>query len=241
MSYDNGCHLASCFHLDPADYEVVAPLVAPPSCRLVVPAGCRIASCCPLIAPPSFCRLSRCLSTHRPLVILSSCCAASHCLVAPAGYHIIISCRPPVAPPSRPLIVLAGCCVASPCAALWLLHRLSSSSHFAALLLSCCASWLWHCLSSPFHRTTLSSTRRASLLSHCLSSSSCDAWRHSLVLSSRQLVVALPLDAPPSRCLVVSLCHLLLSRCISWLSSHHLLSSSCCTALLSCSVAATKR
>jgi hypothetical protein len=52
-----------------------------------------------------------------------------------------------------------------------------------------------------------------------------------LVLSSRRLVVALPLDAPPSRCLVVSLCRLSLSRRTSWLSHHHLSSSSRYTAL----------
>ena len=54
-----------------------------------------------------------------------------------------------------------------------------------------------------------------------------------LVLSSRRLVVASPLDAPPSRRLVVSSCHLLLSLCTSWLSGRHLLSSSRCNTLLS--------
>ena len=48
---------------------------------------------------------------------------------------------------------------------------------------------------------------------------------------SRPLVA--PLDAPPSRCLVVLLCSLLLSCCASWLSRHHLLWSSRCTALSS--------
>ena len=101
------------------------PLVAPPSRQLVAPACCCITSPRPLVAPrtalSSSCRagwLLRRFSTRRPLVVLSSCCAASRCLVAPAGCRAIISCRPLVAPPSRPLIVLAGCCVACPCASL---------------------------------------------------------------------------------------------------------------------------
>ena len=183
--------VASQFRLNPKDYEVVLPLVAPPWCRLVMPAGCHIVSCHPLIAPPSFrlvapagcciascrplsalpsCRLAaqvgcgiasrrplvappsrqlvapaccriasprplvapraalsssrraswllRRLSTRRPLVVSSSLCTASRCLIAPAGCCFIISCPPLVAPPSRPLIVLAGCCVVCPCAAL---------------------------------------------------------------------------------------------------------------------------
>jgi hypothetical protein len=39
----------------------------------------------------------------------------------------------------------------------------------------------------------------------------------------------LPLDAPPSRRLVVTSCRLSLSRRASWLSHHHLSSSSRCT------------
>jgi hypothetical protein len=66
----------------------------------------------PLVALAGCCFASRCAA------ISSSHCAASCCLVAPAGCYAIISCRPLVAPPSRPLIVLAGCCVACPCAAL---------------------------------------------------------------------------------------------------------------------------
>jgi hypothetical protein len=42
---------ASQFRLDGKDYKVVSPLVALPWCPLVMPAGCRIASCRPLIAP----------------------------------------------------------------------------------------------------------------------------------------------------------------------------------------------
>ena len=110
--------------------------------------------------------LLRPLSTCHPLVVSSSCCAASRCLVAPAGCHIIISRRPLVTPPSRSLIVLAGCCVASPCAALWLSHHLLSSSHCAAL-------------SSYFRAVALP----LAVLS----------LRRPLIISSRQLVVASPL------------------------------------------------
>jgi hypothetical protein len=114
-----------------------------------------------------------------------------------------------------------------------LLHHLSLCSHCAALLSSCHASWLSHCLSPSSRCATLSSTRHASLLSHHLSSSSRCAPCHPLVLSSRRLVVASPLDAPPSCRLIASSCHLSLSRRTSWLLHHHLLSSSCCTALSS--------
>jgi hypothetical protein len=111
-SYDHGRHLGSRFCLDPKDYEVVSLLVMPPSCRLVLPAGCRIAYRCPLIA-------------------LSSCC-----LVAPTGCHIA-SCRSLFATPSRQLVMPACCCITSPHPLVvphtallssrragWLLHRL---------------------------------------------------------------------------------------------------------------------
>ncbi len=52
-SYNHGCHLANRFRLNPGEYEVVLPLVVPPWCRLIMPAGCRIVSCRPLIVPPS--------------------------------------------------------------------------------------------------------------------------------------------------------------------------------------------
>ena len=106
------------------------PLVVPPSCQLVAPGCCRIASPRPLVVPRATLSSSRragwllhCLLPCRPLVILLSCCATSCCLVAPAGCRAIISCRSLIALPSRPLIMLAGCCVACPCAAL------SSSFH----------------------------------------------------------------------------------------------------------------
>ena len=114
-----------------------------------------------------------------------------------------------------------------------LLHRLSSSPHCSALSSSCPASWLSHCLSPSFGCATLLSTRRTSLLSHRLSSSSRCAPRRPLVLLLRRLVVASPLDAPPSCRLVVSLPCLSLPCRASWLSRHHLLPSSRCTALSS--------
>jgi hypothetical protein len=83
-SYNYGRHLASQFHLDPEDYEVVSPLVAPPSRRLVVPAGCLNDSCCPLSSHcadlSSSCRaswLSHCLSpSSHCATLLSSCCTS---------------------------------------------------------------------------------------------------------------------------------------------------------------------
>ena len=52
-------------------------------------------------------------------------------------------------------------------------------------------------------------------------------------LEPNNFEVVSPIDAPHSRRLVVSSCRLSLSRCASWLSRHHLSSSSCCTALSS--------
>jgi hypothetical protein len=100
-------------------------------------------------------------------------------------------------------------------------------------LSSCRASWFLHCLSPSSRCTTLASTHRASLLSHRLFLSSRCAPRRPLILSLRRLVVASPLDAPPYHRLIVLPCRLSLSRRISWLSRHHLLSSSRCTALSS--------
>ena len=96
------------------------------SCQLVA-TSYRITSPHPLVAHRTALSSSRHagwllrrLSACSPLVILSSRCATSRCLVAPAGCRAIISWRTLVAPPSRPLIliVLAGCCFACPCAAL---------------------------------------------------------------------------------------------------------------------------
>ena len=104
---------------------------------------------------------------------------------------------------------------------------------YSALLSSCRASWFLHCLSPSSRCTTLASTHRPSLLSHRLFLSSRCAPRRPLILSLRRLVVASPLDAPPYHRLIVLPCRLSLSRRISWLSRHHLLSSSRCTALSS--------
>ena len=281
-SYNHAPHLASQFRLDPEDHEIVSPLVPPPSCHLIMPAGCRITSGRPLIAPPS-CRL----------VAPTGCCIASHChlvvppsgpLVAPTCCHIASPC-PLVAPPTCPFVVLTGCCIASQSVALMisrhlvmqplivLLHQhqlvVASSS---LVVLSCtsllsfhCAGWLLccpslrclqgvasplvilllhhplvvlffvlvHCLLLSSLCTTLLSSRRASLLSHFLSSPSCCPSPCPLVLSLCRLVVALPLDASPSCCLVVSSCRLSLSCCASWMLHHHLSLSSRCTALSS--------
>ena len=71
----------------PKDYEVVSPLVAPPWCCLVMPAGCHIASCRPLATLSSSCRASWLL--HR-LSLPSSHCAAllSSCRVSLLSHHL---------------------------------------------------------------------------------------------------------------------------------------------------------
>ena len=110
-SYNHGCHLANRFCLDPDEYEVVLPLVAPPWCHLVVSAGCRIFSCRPLIVPPSRQLISPAgcrIASHRSLIALPSCR-----LVVPAGCRIA-SRRPLIAPSSRQLVAPACCRIASP-------------------------------------------------------------------------------------------------------------------------------
>jgi len=100
-SYDHGHHLASRFRLDTEDYKVVSPLFAPPSCHLVVPAGCCIASC--RLVARAGCRIA----SHHPLVV-----SASLPLIVPVCCHIA-SPRPLVVPPTRPLVTPTGCCIAS--------------------------------------------------------------------------------------------------------------------------------
>jgi hypothetical protein len=89
---------------------VALPLAVLSLCQPLVnssSAYCRMASPRPLIVPhtalSSFRRagwlLHRLLMCH-PFIVLSSCRAASRCLVAPAGCRAIISCRPLVALPS---------------------------------------------------------------------------------------------------------------------------------------------
>ena len=129
-----------------------------------------------------------CLSSRRPGVVLS--------------FQLVVA-LPLVILSLRRLLVFSSSCRAS-----WLMHHLSSSSHCAALLSFCHASWLSHCLSSSSRCATLLSTCCVSLLLHRLSLSSCCAPRRPLILLSRWLVVTLPLDALPSRRLIVHRCHL---------------------------------
>ena len=106
----HGCHLANRIRLEPNDFEVVSPLIAPPWCRLVVPAGCCIVSCRPLIVPPSRCLVAPagcCIASRRPLIA-----RPSRRIVAPAGCRIA-SRLPLIAPPSRQLVAPACCRIAS--------------------------------------------------------------------------------------------------------------------------------
>jgi hypothetical protein len=80
------------------------------------------------------CRLSTC----RPLIVLSSRCATSLCLIAPAGCCAIIFCHLLLAPHSCPLIMLAGCCIASPCAALLSSRRSPLPTPSNAVNCCCC-------------------------------------------------------------------------------------------------------
>ena len=187
-----------------------------------------IASCCPLIAPPSCCLVAPAgfhITYRHPLIALPS-----RRLVAPAG-GCIASCHPLLVPPSRQLVAPACCHIASPCplvvsrtallsscCASWLLRCLSTHCPLVVLL-SC---WL----------VVLLSCCLGVSLSHCLVVS---LSRCLVVLLSRCLIVSLSccLVVSLSRCLIVSSCRLLLSRCASWLLHHHLLVSSLCTALLS--------
>ena len=87
------------------------PLTVPPSCHLIAPSGCCVASrltivsssCCPLTAPPSRCLApagccvaSRCaaLSSSHCAALLSSHCAPASCCVAPSNAVTAIE-RPP--------------------------------------------------------------------------------------------------------------------------------------------------
>ena len=108
------CHIVSC-----------RPLVAPPSCPLVMPVCCCIASSCPL-------------SLRCPLVLVS--------LVAPAG--CCVASQRATLSLSRCLVVSSSCrdALSSSHHASWLLHHLSSSSRCAALLSFHCAGWLLRCL-----------------------------------------------------------------------------------------------
>ena len=174
----HGCHLANRIRLEPNNFEVVSPLVAPPWCHLGVPAGCCIVSCRPLIAPPS-CRL----------VAPAGCCIASRCplialpcrhLVTPAGCRIA-SCRPLIVPPFRQLVDPDCCHIASP-RPLVAPRVAVSSSHRAGWLL---------CRLSMRRTLVDSSSRHAA--SRCLVA---PAGCHAII--SRR-----PLAAPPSRPLIM--------------------------------------
>ncbi len=227
----------------------------PPSCCLVSPAVCPIASrrplidivlpSRPLVAPPSRPLVVQAcchIAFPRPLVAPAGCCIASRCAA------LLLSCRlavPPLVVSSRQLVVASSSLVVlslhrplvlSSC---WLVVvlpllappygcRITSHCHLIAPPYRFIFA-LSHCLSPSSRCATLSSSHRTSLLSHRLSSSSSCTPRRPLVLSSCRLVVVLSLDAPPSRRLVVLLCRLLLSRHASWLLHQHLSSSSRCT------------
>jgi hypothetical protein len=198
-SYNHGCYLANRFCLDPEDYKVVSPLVAPPWCCFVMPAGCRIASwlvvpslrrplvvllrqlvvASPLVVLSLRCPLvvlRRQLVVALPLIVLSLCHPLVNSLLqrVVASPLIVLLLRP--APPSHPLVAPAGCCVASRRAAL------SSSRRLVVppLVVSSCQ------------------------LAVVPSSLAILSLHRPLVLSSCWMVVALPVHAPPpSRPLVV--------------------------------------
>jgi hypothetical protein len=223
-----------------------------------------IASCCPLIAPPSCCLVAPAgfhITYRHPLIALPS-----RRLVAPAG-GCIASCHPLLVPPSRQLVAPACCHIASPCplvvsrtallsscCASWLLRCLSTHCPLVVLLscclvvlLSCClVVSLSHCLVVSLSRCLVVSLSHCLVvllsrclvvsLSHCLvmpplvvslcqlvvapSSFGFLSLHRPLVLS---LVVALPLLAPPSRPLVVVYrrCHQTPSNAAAAIKYHH--------------------
>ena len=148
-----------------------------PGC-LVMPAGCRIASCRPLIAPPSRCLVAPAgchIASCRPLIALPS-----HRLVAPAGC-CIASHHPLIAPPSCQLVVPACCHITSPCP-LVALH--------AALSFSRRAGWLLRRLSTH-HPLVVSLSHRAASCCLVVPAGCCT------------IISCHPLVAPPSHTLVV--------------------------------------
>ena len=112
---------------------------APPSHCLVTPAGCRIASRCPLVVPPT-CQLVA------PGLIVS----LSRCRVVSSSRRLVVSSsRRLVVSSSRRLVILS-CHLLLSRRASWLLHHyLSSSSHCHCTAPSSShrAGWLVHCLS----------------------------------------------------------------------------------------------
>ena len=150
----------------------MSPLAAPPSRHLVVPAGCCIVSCRPLIVLPS-------LSTCRTSLLLHHLSSSSHCSALSSSYPAswLLHCLSPF-----------SCCATllSTRHTSLLSHRLSSSSCCAPrcpLVLSLCRLVVVSPLDAPSsHRLVLSScplllSRHASWLlrHHLLSSSRCTA------------------------------------------------------------------
>jgi hypothetical protein len=136
----------------------------------------------------------------------------SLCHFSSSHPSVISSCQLVVALPlvalllCRPLLVLSSC-QAPACCSVTSRHPLIAPP--SRLLVAPAGCHIVSC--RPI--VALSSTRRASLLSCYLSLSVCCApCRPALLLSLCQLVVASPLDAPPSCHLVVSSCRLSLSR-----------------------------
>ena len=112
-----GCRITSCHSL-----------IAPPSCRLVAPAGCCIASRRPLICAAllSSCRTSCCIASRRPLVVPPSCqlvmpaycCIASPCPLVATRDALLSSCPTGLLcrlSTCRPLVVLSSHHAASRC------------------------------------------------------------------------------------------------------------------------------
>ncbi len=131
------------------------PLTVLPSCCLISPAGCCVASRCTALSSSSH---------SAALVVLRRLVVASPLVVLPSRRAALSSSpRPLTALPSHCLISSAGCHVASSHAAL------SLSSYSFALSLSC-AGWLLRRLSS---RRPL-----VLLLSSTLSSLSMGSWTH---------------------------------------------------------------
>ena len=150
------------------------PLIAPPSCHLVVPAGCPITSRHPLIALPS------------------------HRRVTPAGCRIAF-CRPLIVPSSCQLVAPACCRIASP-------RPLVAPR--ATLLSSRRASWLLRRLLMRCPHILLSSNRSTSC---CLVAPA----------GCRPIISRRPLVTPSSRPLIVLAGCCVACPCTALSFSHH--------------------
>ena len=165
--------------MDPEDYEVVSPLVTPPSHHLVVPAGCCIASC--RLSSSHCAALS---STCRASLLLHCLSSSSHCAALSSSCHaswLLHSLSP------------SSCCATllSTRLASLLSLRLSLSSHCAPrrpLVVSSSRHLVVPPLVVLSHQLVVVPSSLVVLLLHC-----------PLVISSCWLVVALHVLAPPSR------------------------------------------